>query len=219
MTTEEKAKRYEEAFERARNVWRFSSNNAEIMRMEELFPELRESEGERIRKELIGFLRNIPNSNYTCEEMALWLEKQGEKNNNEDADILQRFSFYSYKDEPNVLYLSNVFVNEEYRNKGIGTKILKIADEVSTYLKCNSIRLKTENGSNAESLYRKNGYKILTEEGKQIWLEKQGDNKTSNKTRYKFKCLRSTKENERRKFIILMVTVWLAALILGLFVF
>ena len=51
------------------------------------------------------------------------------------------------------------------------------------------------------------------------WLEKQGDNKTSNKTRYKFKCLRSTKENERRKFIILMVTVWLAALILGLFVF
>ena len=39
------------------------------------------------------------------------------------------------------------------------------------------------------------------------WLEKQGDKKTSNKTRYKFKCLRSTKENERRKFIILMVTV------------
>lgn len=71
-------KKYKEAFERARNVWRFSSNNAEIMRMEELFPELRESEGERIRKELICFLRNIPNSNYTCEEMALWLEKQGQ---------------------------------------------------------------------------------------------------------------------------------------------
>ena len=78
MTTEEKAKRYDEAFQIAKNVWRFSSNNAEIMRMEELFPELRESEGERIRKELIGFLRNIPNSNYTCEEMALWLEKQGQ---------------------------------------------------------------------------------------------------------------------------------------------
>ena len=55
MTTEEKAKRYDKAFGIARNVWRFSSNNAEIMRMEELFPELRESEGERIRKELIYF--------------------------------------------------------------------------------------------------------------------------------------------------------------------
>ena len=42
-------------------------------------PELKESEAERIREELIGFLRNIPNSNYTCEEMALWLEKQGEQ--------------------------------------------------------------------------------------------------------------------------------------------
>ena len=42
-------------------------------------PELKESEAERIREELIGFLRNIPNTNYTCEEMALWLEKQGEQ--------------------------------------------------------------------------------------------------------------------------------------------
>ena len=84
-------KKYKEAFERARNVWRFSSNNAEIMRMEELFPELRESEGERIRKELIGFLRNIPNSNYTCEEMANWVEKQGNQREqliNKACDVL-----------------------------------------------------------------------------------------------------------------------------------
>ena len=47
------------------------------LRLQGIFPELKESEDEKIRKELIGFLRNIPNSNYTCEEMALWLEKQG----------------------------------------------------------------------------------------------------------------------------------------------
>ena len=49
--------------------------------LDTIIPELKESEDEdeRIRKELIGFLRNIPNSNYTCEEMALWLEKQGEE--------------------------------------------------------------------------------------------------------------------------------------------
>ena len=51
-------------------------------------PELKESEDERIRKELIGFLRNIPNSNYTCEEMALWLEKQGTQPRYNIGDVI-----------------------------------------------------------------------------------------------------------------------------------
>jgi hypothetical protein len=54
----------------------------------EMFPELKESDDERIRKELIGFLRNIPNSNYTCEEMALWLEKQGVQPRYNIGDII-----------------------------------------------------------------------------------------------------------------------------------
>jgi len=61
-------------FDKAGMVDSFTPND-----IYEMFPELRESEDEKIRKELIGFLRNIPNSNYTCEEMALWLEKQGEQ--------------------------------------------------------------------------------------------------------------------------------------------
>lgn len=151
--------------------------------LDTVIPELKENkedEDERIKNEIIAFVEqaihrgggtSIPQEQE--DRWIAWLEAQDKKDNNEDAYILQRFSFYLYKDEPNVLYLSNVFVNEEYRNKGIGTEILKIADKVSTYLKCNSIRLKTENGSNAESLYRKNGYKTLKEEGNQIWLEKQ----------------------------------------------
>jgi hypothetical protein len=59
-------------FDKAGMVDSFTPND-----IYEMFPELKESDDERIRKELIGFLRNIPNSNYTCEEMALWLEKQG----------------------------------------------------------------------------------------------------------------------------------------------
>lgn len=59
-------------FDKAGMVDSFTPND-----IYEMFPELKESEDEKIRKELIGFLRNIPNSNYTCEEMALWLEKQG----------------------------------------------------------------------------------------------------------------------------------------------
>jgi hypothetical protein len=55
---------------------------------EHYFPELKEPEDEKIRKELIGFLRNIPNSNYTCEEMALWLEKQGTQPRYNIGDII-----------------------------------------------------------------------------------------------------------------------------------
>ena len=66
--------------------------NAWSTEFDEIFPELRESEDERIRKEIICFLRNIPNSNYTCEEMAAWLEKQGEKSaewSEEDENIFR----------------------------------------------------------------------------------------------------------------------------------
>lgn len=178
MTQEEKAKRYDEVFNAAKE-WYNNPNSSNIGKsyLYAVFPELKESEDEKIRKELIGFLRNIPNSNYTCEEMALWLEKQGEQGNNEDEAILHRFSFYSYKDEPNILYLAGLYVNDEYRNKGIGTKILKIADEVAVSMKCSSILLKTEIGSNAERLYKNNGYSVFRREENQVWLEKQSEQK------------------------------------------
>ena len=79
LSIEDKAKRYDEVFNAAKE-WYNNPNSSSIGKsyLYAVFPELRESEDDRIRKELIGFLRNIPNSNYTCEEMALWLEKQGD---------------------------------------------------------------------------------------------------------------------------------------------
>lgn len=70
-------------FDKAGMVDSFTPND-----IYEMFPELKESEDEKIRKELIGFLRNIPNSNYTCEEMALWLEKQGTRPRYNIGDII-----------------------------------------------------------------------------------------------------------------------------------
>ena len=78
-------KKYKEAFERARNVWRFSSDNAEIMRMEELFPELNKSEDNMIKEELIKHLKDgvegyMPAGD--SEDYArwlAWLEKQGKE--------------------------------------------------------------------------------------------------------------------------------------------
>ena len=140
-------------------------------------PELRESEDEMIRKRIIQAIKiREKEMNEEWSNEIAWIEKQGSQDNAEDVDILHRFSFYSYKDDPNVLYLSGLYVNEEYRNKGIGTKILEVADEVVKSLNCHTIRLKTKKYSDAERLYRTHGYNSLaTEERDWIWLEKQGD--------------------------------------------
>ena len=85
-TIEEKAKRYDEAYKVAESIHRFSSNPAEIKRMEEIFPSLKEYEGERIKNVLIGWI-NLESSvsfgdtfdGFSKEQILAWLEKQGEQ--------------------------------------------------------------------------------------------------------------------------------------------
>ena len=178
------------------------NNTMAIQILENLFPELSESEDEKIRKELIAFLERkqlIPTE--TKNEWIAWLEKQGKQDNNEDLNILQRFSFYSYKDEPSILYLSGLYVNEECRNKGMGTKILEVADEVAKSLNCHAIRLKTKKDSNAERLYRTLGYNSLpTEERDEIWLEKQSEKSVCKvKIGETYKCIASPRYTCFRK--------------------
>lgn len=87
MTDKEKANAYDEALERAKKVHKYSSDIAEIKRMEEIFPVLKESEDEEIRKWIIDDIRynmnNEPlnNSEYKkeAEKAIAWLEKQGQK--------------------------------------------------------------------------------------------------------------------------------------------
>ena len=185
LSIKEKAELYDKALERAKNTIEVNQAVPNIVDcVKSLFPELIESEDEEIRKSITEFFKNYSErgtwkaiSDVT--KWIDWLERHGEQDNNEDVDILHRFSFYSYKDEPNVLYLSGLYVNEEYRNKGIGTKILKVADEVAKSLDCRVIRLKTKRGSDAERLYRTHGYNSLEIEDKdEIWLEKQGERKS-----------------------------------------
>ena len=163
--------------------------NGEIVEI----PQESEEDDETIKKAIIKFLIDVNNGAYTKSESEIaswiaWLESNGEQYNNEDLNILQRFSFYSYKDEPNILYLSGLYVNEKCRNKGIGTKILEVADEVAKSLNCHAIRLKTKIGSNAERLYRRNEYNTLKREGNQVWLEKQGEQKPYGQRKECFYC-------------------------------
>lgn len=73
-------KAYKEALERAKSIHSFSSDLAEIKRMEQLFPELAETEEKRIRQNCIHFLelqKSHHAATFEIEECIDWLEKQG----------------------------------------------------------------------------------------------------------------------------------------------
>lgn len=88
-------------------------------------------------------------------------------------DLQTRFAFYTYKDEDNTLYLSNLFVEETSRNKGFGTKILAAAEKVAETIDASRICLKVKQDSPANTWYRKNGYAYMTYEDGYNWLEKK----------------------------------------------
>ena len=73
---------YEQRIERAKEeIKKCGDNKGRIRMIENIFPELKESEDERIRKELIQYLKNypnLPNGHYCRDDFFAWLEKQGE---------------------------------------------------------------------------------------------------------------------------------------------
>ena len=87
--------------------------------------------------------------------------------------LLLRFAFYAYKDEPKILYFSNLFVDEVCRNRGYGTRILASAEKVAGVIGATIIRLKVKKENPANKWYRKNGYVYATSEGEFDWLEKR----------------------------------------------
>lgn len=103
---------------------------------------------------------------YSTEKPAEWSKDWREE------DIQTRFAFYTYKDDPSKLYLSNVFVEEASRNHGFGTKILIAAEKVAETIGATTISLKVKQDSPANAWYRKNGYGYVAFEDGYDWLEK-----------------------------------------------
>ena len=79
-------KKYKDALERARSYY----NNEEVrvgmtpIELEEIFPELKDNEDERIKKELIFYLGDMPEdtelrNGVTNRDVLTWLERQGEQ--------------------------------------------------------------------------------------------------------------------------------------------
>ena len=79
MTNDEKAKAYDEALEDMRVIYPNLKGDAKLA-VEHAFPQLRESEDERVRKELLSFIESVQHS-YLCatdrrEKWIAYLEKQ-----------------------------------------------------------------------------------------------------------------------------------------------
>lgn len=84
LSIEQKARRYDEAIQRARQFMEtpYLENSDDVVGF--IFPELKESEDERIRKVIYGWICTQPSqffdNGFSKEEMLAWLEKQGEQN-------------------------------------------------------------------------------------------------------------------------------------------
>ena len=81
LSTEEKAQRYDEAIEKLRDFYRDYDTVSRLIDVKEelanLFPELKESENERIRKEILDFIRREGQhiDKLKWHKWIAWLEK------------------------------------------------------------------------------------------------------------------------------------------------
>src|SRR5574344_1735020 len=108
LSIEEKAKRYDEAISIAREI-----NNEQRVQpyniMTRVFPELIESEDERIRKEIIQWLKNSEGQTHPIDRYnaaIAWLEKQGEQKSVDNVE--PKFKVKYAGCEYNVLELRDI---------------------------------------------------------------------------------------------------------------
>ena len=90
LSIEEKAKAYNKAFERAKNIYGASECKDILCTLETIFPELKENEDEKIRKELISFFSELPDAGtfrgIPTSKVIAWLEKRGEQKSTDKVE-------------------------------------------------------------------------------------------------------------------------------------
>ena len=117
MTEKEKAEAYDKALERARAI-----NNGKDVDVESgtticeyIFPELKESEDEKIKKDLIQWVDEFPDTiwrGHYKEDIIAWLEKQGDKDK-----LIQELGEYKVKYTQEVLekYINSMSNKDDER--------------------------------------------------------------------------------------------------------
>lgn len=87
-------KKYKEALERAKDVHTYYCDDRDQLRkIESIFPELKESEDERIRKELIEHIKANKEADFILfkkfspNDIIAWLEKQDKQNPTDNTKL------------------------------------------------------------------------------------------------------------------------------------
>lgn len=160
MTQEEKAKAYDEAIKKAKDALNDGTiSNNTIAYLQDIFSELKESEDERIRKDLIAFLEDIfyfgKNTNLDkwdksdCSDWIAWLEKKREKKQEWSEDDENEFNHIIHilnlaEEEQEIKGYNNLIgtvdwfkslkdkVQSKQSNKPQGKPVLETVDEKST---------------------------------------------------------------------------------------
>ena len=163
-------KRYDDALKRAEAILKVAQNQKEIYdSITTIFPELKESEDEEIRKTLIEYFNAYP-KDYYCELktscIIAWLEKQGRKEttwNKEDEENMN-----------NVLYIFNQVKDNFFYKED------DIAEKTINWLKSLKDRLCSNNEYDKDMLgaieYCIKNKRPLEKEHID-WVEKQGEQK------------------------------------------
>ena len=87
-----------------------------------------------------------------------------------------RFAVYQYDDDPDTLYFSNLFVNEDQRGNGTGNRILKQVDEIAKEKGVSTICLRVKKDSFVHRWYERNGYIYIEDDQEEpgyVWMNKQ----------------------------------------------
>ena len=118
---------YNKLLEKARKVYAESVTGAEKRRLESIFPELEESEDERIRKEILEYIDKATG----CKEWVAWLEKQCEQKpfDVEEVDFFDDFRKTDSEDEPK-FHEGDWITNGDYTWKIVEEELRKIEQEL-----------------------------------------------------------------------------------------
>lgn len=116
MTTKQKAKAYDELLIKAKQIYNKENDVLIIHTIEDLFPEVKESEDEKIRKWIINEIKikhhNLDKENVDFVDKALaWLEKQGEQKPTW-TDYDRTMAFTLLRDIDQMTYISKEGKNE-----------------------------------------------------------------------------------------------------------
>ena len=85
-----------------------------------------------------------------------------------------RFALYAYNDDKNTMYLSNVKVEQSARGRGLGNKILELADKEAKKHNYAVICLKVLESSWVHDWYANHGYTDFCYDGEDadyVWMK------------------------------------------------